>query len=261
MIKFSCIAPHPPILIPNIGKENLELISKTNQSLKKLEEEFYQLNPDTIIVISPHGELAQDAFTINQASEFQADFTNFGDLSTKLEFKNDIALGYQLREYLETKAPVRLINDTQLDHGTSVPLFYLTPHLKDVKIIPIGYSLLPLEKHFELGQFLYEKLSQSNKNIGIIASGDLSHRLTPDAPAGYSSRGKEFDDLLIKLLKKKDTQAILKLDKKLIEEAGECGLRSFVILLGILDSLNYKTEILSYEGPFGVGYLVANFKF
>lgn len=261
MIKFSCITPHPPILIPSIGKENLELISKTSQSLKKLEEEFYQFNPDTIISISPHGQLATDTFTINQAPELLADFSNFGDLSTKLEFKNDIAFGYQIREYLETKSPVRLINDPQLDHGVSVPLFYLSQHLKDIKIIPIGYSLLPLEKHFEFGQFLYEKISQSNKSIGIIASGDLSHRLTKDAPAGYSPRGKEFDELLIKLLQEKNTKAILNLDEKLIEEAGECGLRSFVILLGILDSLNYQVEILSYESPFGVGYLVANFKF
>lgn len=45
-------------------------------------------------------------------------------------------------------------------------------------------------------------------------------------------------------------------------EAGECGLRSFSFLLGILEEskINWKPEVLSYEGPFGVGYLVANFR-
>jgi len=43
----------------------------------------------------------------------------------------------------------------------------------------------------------------------------------------------------------------------LVEEAGECGLRSFVIALGMLDGNSFKSEIISYEGPFGVGYLVA----
>jgi len=45
-------------------------------------------------------------------------------------------------------------------------------------------------------------------------------------------------------------------------EAGECGLRSFCFLLGILEAsgIDWQPEILAYEGPFGVGYLVANFK-
>jgi len=50
------------------------------------------------------------------------------------------------------------------------------------------------------------------------------------------------------------------MDKNLVEEAGECGYRSIIILLGALDGLDWKPEILSYEAPFGVGYLVANFK-
>jgi len=260
MIKFASISPHPPILIPDIGKNNIELISDTKKSLEKLEAEYYQSKVDTIIIISPHGELAADSFTINQAPELEADFANFGDLKTKLNFKNDIGLGYQLREALETKLPVRLISEPKLDHGTSVPLFYLASHLKDINILPIGYSLLPLKNHFEFGQQIYEIISQKNKNIGIIASGDLSHRLTPDAPAGYSAAGKKFDEQLIQYLQNKETDKIINLDKKLIEEAGECGLRSIIILLGILNNLNYQTEILSYEGPFGVGYLVADFK-
>jgi len=53
----------------------------------------------------------------------------------------------------------------------------------------------------------------------------------------------------------------LKLDE-LYPEAGECGLRSFCFLLGILEAsgISWQPEILSYEGPFGVGYLVVNFK-
>ncbi len=260
MIKFACLAPHPPLLIPNIGKENLEIVSATSKTLNKLEVEFYQLKPETILIISPHGELIAEAFTINQAAKLMVEFSQFGDLETKLEYNNDVDLGYKIREYLETKMPVRLISDPQLDHGAGVPLFYLTSHLKEVKIIPIGYSLLSLAEHYQFGKYLQEMLAESTKNIGIIASGDLSHCLTPDAPAGYSPRGQEFDHLFIKLLKEKNIKKILNLDKKLIEEAAECGLRSFIILLGILDGINYEVEILSYEGPFGVGYLVANFK-
>ena len=103
-------------------------------------------------------------------------------------------------------------------------------------------------------------LSEKNKKIAVIASGDLSHCVTKDAPAGYSPRGKEFDEKLVELITNKNITGILKIDQGLIEEAGECGLRSIMILLGLLERINYTPEILSYEAPFGVGYLVANFK-
>jgi len=124
----------------------------------------------------------------------------------------------------------------------------------------MSYSLLDFKTHYVFGQKLKEIIFSSNKKIALIASGDLSHRLTFDAPAGYSPQGRIFDEQLIKFLRKKAFKKIVNFDSSLVEEAGECGLRSILILLGVLDQVNYKPEILSYEGPFGVGYLVANFK-
>jgi hypothetical protein len=71
---------------------------------------------------------------------------------------------------------------------------------------------------------------------------------------------KEFDQKIIGFLRKKKVKEIINMDSKLIEEAGECGYRSILILLGILDNTDWEPEILSYQAPFGVGYLTANFK-
>ena len=81
-----------------------------------------------------------------------------------------------------------------------------------------------------------------------------------DGPYGFHPDGPKFDKALIEALKKKDIEKILKLDE-LYPEAGECGLRSFSFLLGILETsgLKWQAKVLSYEGPFGVGYLVINF--
>ena len=82
-----------------------------------------------------------------------------------------------------------------------------------------------------------------------------------DGPYGFHPQGPKFDEELVESLKKKDIENILKLDDK-YPEAGECGLRSFCFLLGMLEEskIDWQPEILSYEGPWGVGYLVANFK-
>lgn len=262
MIVFSAITPHPPILIPEIGKDNLQFVRQTSTAMERLAEDMYATKPDTIVIISPHGPMLADAFTLNMSPTFDIQFKDFGDLSTKFTLNGDIQLIHHYKEILESKMKVVLINQKELDHGVGVPLYFLTKGIeqKNVKIVPMSYSLLDYNTHYEYGKKLQEDMINDTKRIAIIASGDLSHRLTEDAPAGYSHWAKKFDDTLVKSIKKKDNKTILKFDTDFVEEAGECGLRSIIILLGMLNSMNYTPEIYSYEGPFGVGYLVANLK-
>ncbi len=259
MLTFASICPHPPILIPTIGQDNLEQIKKTQTAMQELGQDFYSIKPDIILVISPHGNLMTQAFTLNTALEVKANFKNFGDLDTELKFKTDIAFAHQIKEALETKFSIQLINQIELDHGASVPLYYLNKKLS-AKIITLGHSSQDLKTQLKLGKELSEIIHSSDKKIAVVASGDLSHALSSDSPAGYSPEGKKFDKNLIKLIQKKDIKNILKFDKKLIEEVAECGLKSIVILLGIINEHNYTPQILSYESPFGVGYLVCNFE-
>ena len=95
--------------------------------------------------------------------------------------------------------------------------------------------------------------------MAVIASGDRSHRLTLDAPAGYNPEGKKFDEEIVRLVGENNAEGIMNLDPAMIEAAGECGLRSIIMLMGALKGLDVTPEVLSYEGPFGVGYLVATF--
>lgn len=255
---FSAIAPHPPIIIPTIGQENLSLVRKTVRAMEKLEKDFYQANPETVIIISPHTPLHPVAFSLYFSETYFGNFQSFGDLATNLDFNPDLEFLHRLKERVEQKLPIVLVKEENLDHGTLVPLYYLTKNLK-VNLVPGGYSFLSFEDHLKFGEMIKEEIFSSKKRVAIIASGDLSHRLTPEAPGGYSAQGKVFDDQLIKMLKKKDLKKILELDKNLIEEAGECGFRSFLILMGVLKEINYQPKLYSYEAPFGVGYLVMNF--
>jgi AmmeMemoRadiSam system protein B len=258
MLVFAAITPHPPIMIPNVGGDNLKQISNTVSAMEKLGDLLAEKKPDSLIIISPHGELLADAFTVNLAPAFSANFKNFGDFITEMKFPNDAVLAQMIKE--ETTLPISYSNNEELDHGAAAPLFYLTKKNKDLPIVPLGYSLLTYEDHFKFGVELQKIINKTDKKIALIASGDLSHRLTSKAPAGFSPKGNIFDERLISLLKEKDAQGILTFDKKLIEEAGQCGLRSILILLGVLNDIEYQPNVLSYEGPFGVGYLAANFE-
>lgn len=260
MLVFAAIVPHPPIVIPTIGKENLKKLKKTVEAFDILEQDLNAANPDSLIVISPHGELNFDNFTINTNQNYQANFKAFGDFDTRLQFKSDLELINTLRSMNEADLPLKLQYEENLDHGAAVPLYYLTRKNNLRRIVPINYCLLDYQRHLDFGAILKEAIFSIDKKYAIIASGDLSHRLSLQAPAGFSPRAKEFDKKLIQLLKKKNIEALLKIDPELIEEAAECGLRSFLILLGAIKKMNYEFQVLSYEAPFGVGYLVGEFK-
>ncbi len=257
---FSAIVPHPPIAIPSLGKENLEKIKQTKEAMEGLEQDLYASKPDILIIISPHGELSADAFTINLSEKYEINFEAFGDFSTKLEAPGETIFTISNKERISDKFQLNIISEPKLDHGIGIPYYYLGQHLKTTNLMPIYFSLLDNQTHLEFGKTLKDLIISSDKRIAVIASGDLSHCLTKDSPAPYNADGKKFDETLIELLKNGDAQAVANIDPKLIKNAAECGLRSFLILLGILNGINYKTEILSYEAPFGVGYLVANLK-
>lgn len=198
MIIFAAIAPHPPILLPEVGsKEDRKKVEKTLRALDILAENFKKARPDEIIISSPHP-----------------------------------------------------------DWGFEVPLYFLAKNFQG-RIERVLINLESPQKYFEKGRKTYSEFKK-DRRYALIASGDLSHCLKENGPYGFHPDGPKFDKALIKYLEKKDVENFLKLDEK-FPEAGECGLRSFSFLLGILETsrVKWQPEILSYEGPFGVGYLVA----
>lgn len=257
---FSAVVPHSPILLPSIGKENQKRLEATTKSYEKLAEELESSKAEAVLIISPHGIIQPTSFTMNLNPKFSCNFEEFGDFSTKLSWAGDVGLAYKIREKLETKAPLQLVSEENLDYGCSVPLYLLAQKLPKIKLIPMYYSGLDYNAHFEFGKLLGHELVIKKEHIAIVASGDLSHRLSKDAPGGYSPKGKKFDKKLIDALKKNKPEDIINMDHKLIHEAGDCGLKSILMLLGALDGIKHEPQLLSYEFPFGVGYMVMNFK-
>lgn len=257
---FAAITPHPPLLVPSIGKDNVKKITKTKQALEKLEEELYLSHPDTIVIVSSHAPNTPKAFTINFCSEYNTDFKEFGDISTKASFKGDMNLPYHIREAAKQDGfETIMVSQNTLDHGTAIPLLFLTPHLPGITILPIGFSDVDNKTHLDFGYLIKEQIMKTNKRVAVIASGDLSHALTTDAPAGFNAKGVEFDQKIQELLATRNTTGMLQMNNEYLTEAAECGFRSFLILMGILRNINYTFESYAYESPFGVGYLTANF--
>lgn len=257
---FGGIAPHPPLLMPGIGKEKAEMLTATQEALTQLEQDLYLQKPDIIAIISPHEGLFEDTFVVNAHTAFHSAYDEFGDLVTKDEWKGATDLAAKISHVGSVnQIPVRLVSEEKLSHGASIPLHFLTAHLPDVKVLPIGFSNLDTKNHVAFGEMLKEVFMDQNKRVAVIASGDLSHTLTEGSPAGYDETGAAFDAELIKLLETRNTAGIMQLDSNMIAASQECGYRSILIALGMLKDMDFSFKRYSYEHPFGVGYLVGNF--
>ena len=256
-VVFGAIMPHPPILVPEIGKGRIKDAAKSEQGLKEVAKRMKSKEFDTLVVITPHGQVGQASVPVYTGHIFEGSFSNFGMAKPIFSFKGDPELGSAVIKDCDFAANCP---ESVLDHGVLVPLYY--PHAVGINkpVLPIAIAFMPLSKLFEFGRSLAKTAERVGRKIAIIASADMSHRLTPDAPAGFSPRGKEFDDKLVELVKANDVAGILNFDPGLADEAGQDALWSIAILLGALDGKAVKHELISYEGPFGVGYMTAVFE-
>lgn len=266
-MKGTFIFPHPPIIVREVGKGNEAKAQATIDGVKEAAKRIAVLKPDTIIIISPHGNLFADAITINNDPLLQGSFANFGAPEVQLELDNDLELVQEILNGAEKSDIMAIGIDKELrktyrfedglDHGALVPLHFIYTIYQDFKLVHITYSMMQHEDHYRFGMAIREAIEKLNRNVVIICSGDLSHKLTKDAPAGYSPKGAEFDAEYLEIIRLGDVGRLLNMDCELSEAAGECGLRSTVLMYGILDGCTSRGEVLSYEGPFGVGYCVA----
>lgn len=257
MIVFAAITPHSPVSVPGIGTSSeIAALRHTLGAMERLRAELEHARPDTIVIISPHAKMEPYAFAINQEAKLKGNFADFGLEELLLEFENDFDITDKIAFSCETQEFPGHLHSSFLDHGALVPLYHLTGNMHP-KLVHLSFSMLDFSKHYEYGAMLGRICEESNKRVAIIASGDLSHRLTPNAPAGYSPNAALFDRRIIGTLQHRDVQALMSLEKEMIEEAAECGLRAFIMLMGMLASRQFRFDLLAYEAPFGIGYLTA----
>jgi AmmeMemoRadiSam system protein B len=261
VLVFAALTPHSPLLLPSVNKEQLNKVAETRKAMELLAGELYSARPDTIVIISSHATMFDEAFSVNLHDEFSVDLNEFGDLSTQKHFAPDLMLIDRIQRSLRKKQiKLTLSSDAKLDYGAAVPLLLLAPKLPQIKIVPISYSGLSPKEHFAFGDALKDVIMNEQKRVAVIATGDQSHTLTSDAPAGYAKEGVEYDAVVQRCITNMNTAALLKMDAKKLAKAKECSYRPLLMLLGVLERVNYTPVVHSYESPFGVGYLVVHFE-
>lgn len=249
--------PHPPLIIPEVGRGEELKITDTILAYETIAREIAALSPETIIITTPHLTMYQDYFHIAAGQGAHGDLGQFGARSVAMavDYDEELIRGLSLTLAQEGFPAGTQGGDRQgLDHASFVPLYFIRREYKDFKVIRIGLSGLSFSQHYRLGMYIQAQVEKLGRRCVFIASGDLSHRLLAQGPYGFDANGPVYDEAIMAILAQGRFKDILAMDPELCEAAGECGHRSFAIMAGSLDRRSVQARKLSYEGPFGVGY-------
>ncbi len=258
----SVVVPHPPLIIPAVGRGEEQKIQATVDAYRAAARQVAEWRPEVLILSSPHLVMYSDYFHIAPGEFAAGDMSFFRAPQAQLRVDYDQELRRALIERAQAAcipAGTRGQRDPRLDHGSFIPLWFLREAGVDCPVVRIGLSGLSPLTHYRLGQCAAEAAEALGRRAVFIASGDLSHKLKEDGPYGFVPEGPEYDRAVTAAMADGDFLRLLSMESRLCERAAECGQRSFQIMAGALDGLAVSPQLLSHEGPFGVGYGVAVF--
>lgn len=260
--------PHPPLIIPAVGRGREKEIQKTIDAYREVGARIAELDPQTIVISSPHSVMYRDYIHVSPGASAEGNFGQFGAREARYAARYDTEFVTALAAAAdadELAAGCEGERDSALDHATMIPLHFIQEAYRKAgcepryKVVRMGISGLSPADHYRMGTLVQRVASVLGRRCVYVASGDLSHKLAPEGPYGFAAEGPKFDRRVCNDLSTADFLDLLMIDRGFAELAAECGLRSFQIMAGALDQTDVRSELLSYQGPFGVGYGVAAF--
>ena len=258
----SFMVPHPPMIVPEVGRGSEKQVAKTIASYEKVAEQIAALKPDTIIISSPHSVMYSDYFHVSPGSGAKGSFADFGAPQVKFDVEYDQELVNLLAERTEASHfPAGFLGEKrpELDHGTMVPLWFITKKYKDFKLVRTGLSGYDLLKHYEFGMMIKDTVEELGRKVVYVASGDLSHKLQDYGPYGFAEEGPEYDKRIMDVCSAARFGELFDFDETFCEKAAECGHKSFVIMAGAFDGQAIEATQYSHEDVTGVGYGICSF--
>ena len=259
-IVYACISPHPPVIVPEVGRGREAETARTIEALRQVAAELDERQPETVLIISPHGPLQPDAMGISTAPRAIGGFLQWGAPGVSFAFDSDPeAVALVQEEASAAGLPLTALEDwgLNLDWGCTVPLYHVRSGMRAACLVPMTVSFLSPQAHYVLGKAVGRALARLGRTAAIICSADLSHALIPGAPNGYDPAGHQFDERYRRAVEEWDVDWMLGVDSSFRHRAAEDAVPQTSLLMGALSALEVHPRVLSYEGPFGVGYLVA----
>jgi len=249
-LTFAGLMCHAPIVIPEVAGARASQCTRTTRAMREMGQRAVDAAPDRVVLISPHSPRHDRAFAA-WAGIHEGDLGDFGVPGLRVALPDAPEVAQQLELPLIGTADTRPVpRPGWLDHGAMVPLHFLWAAGWRG---PTAILALPMSRHPE-SEAVGRSIAELPGRTAVVASGDMSHRLIPGAPAGFHPQAKEFDEGFVRALEEGDWPGACAAPYR--DEAAEDVVDSVRVAMGAAGAPR-SAEVLSYEGPWGVGYTQA----
>jgi aromatic ring-opening dioxygenase LigB subunit len=266
------IVPHGALILdalPSHKDGRYEL----NKAMMQVATQISELNPDVILVTSPHGISLSDDFGIyfNESAHGTAEWEGkYQDFQVDAEI--DLKFAEELYDHLVNHhLPVNKITAYSrgepilLRWGESVPLWFLRD-IPDTKFVFFSQpqkrydpTLCFQSEATEFGKHIGNFISKHKKHVVVLISADLAHTHQQGGPYGFYEKAEKVDHLLENWIRSSDSFEITSESFDYIKQALCCGYIGFLILQGIIIDKNFSRQILARFAPTYYGMMVASF--
>ena len=258
---FCGLFPHPPILVPDVGGDRIADCRPTYDACREFARRLVRSAPDRLFLVSPHSPREGHAFGLWSGERLRGDLGSFGAPRAAVDLPNDRQVTAAIDRAAAAEGLATWpIPSQPLDHGAVIPLWFLAEAgwAGPTSIASLPWAADPAT-YEAFGRAVARALAPLPGRSALVASGDMTHRAKPGAPSGYHPRAVEFDRELTRLVAGGRLAEISAIDSELRQLAAEDAADTSIIAAAALGFRPHGAEVLSYEHPFGVGYLVAVF--
>jgi aromatic ring-opening dioxygenase catalytic subunit (LigB family) len=253
--------PHTPLLLPTTNPTHAKRVRALRLAVEEVVAWGYAAQPDIVICFNPHAPSVGNQYTFNLAERYTASFDEFGDLSTKVTLNGAPTFAYTLKEHLEAFLPVASVIEPRVNYGLGIPAIFFQKHHPQLSWIEISARHTTLKDHLAFGARLQTLLLNSRKRVLILATGEITARLTDASTQGKSPEAAHFKKLWLDALKHHSLRAFLEtVTTAQTDEVASCGSWSVAQMLGTVLSMNKHVRVLYDDAPYGVGYAIATWQ-
>jgi len=264
---------HAPIVLPEIAGKEAARCQLTTHAMHEAARALLAHEPDVIVLVSPHAPRTRSRWGISHEENLAGSFARFGHSELALSFRGAPRAARALASAAEAeRLSTHALPAQALDHGALVPLYFLREASRylaarqeaspdrftpPILLVALPYPGVSTEHEVSFGAAVRAAALALGERWAVLASGDMSHRLTPDAPGGYEPRARDFDRSFVELVRRGDLRSAIGLPPELVECAGEDCVQSTAVAAGAVRFAADGAHTFGYEGPFGVGYCEA----
>lgn len=244
--------PNSPLLLPKLSPLVQKKVTKTREAINRLLYELYARQPSVIMVVATAADSAK-VCSLLQAPKLDYSFAEWGDVVTKGEVPIATGFTHSLKERAETDLPLILKTVYKLPVTSAVPAFWLSQIFSNRPFVFIELPVsISLEELNSLSAIIREHCSASSERLLLVAAGNLAEQ------TGKSKDESQIYDKYFKnALHPLNRESLSNLDDELKKRVRENLWAPALLAALVVDDIAVETNILSYEAPAKVGYLVA----